>query len=238
MQSQPGIHYVTQTVQQGKPPVRVIAHFQRTRGRTVQGGIVNLFFPDKVCQLDASRKVYRVIAPALLKPGQDPAFRNAKVKASSQPGGATKVILGERVRNWKLTSTSVLDLSEMAKKAPNDEERRKIPHTMTAQIEVENWNTVKEEIDPRVLQAAAALAGSQSPMGQAMQPFREAAAKQRGLLLATTMRIKMTTDPPQQDALNGTIVVTTTTVTFERKPLPNALFEIPPGYKKIPWDKW
>jgi hypothetical protein len=238
MQSQPGIYYVTQTVQQGKPPVRVIAHFQRTRGRTVQGGIISLFFPDKIYQLDPSRKVYRAAQPALLKPGEDPTFRNAKVNASSRPGGKTKTILGEKVRNWVISCNTQLDLSDLAKKAPTDEERRKLPRSLTAQMEIENWNMVKEEIDPAVLRAVAVLAGYQSPMGKIMQPLLAAASKQHGLLLSTTLRIKMSTQPPQKNALNGLVTVTTNTVTLEHKTLPNSLFAIPAGYKLIPWDKW
>lgn len=238
MQSHPGIYQVTETLQQGKPPVRTILYYQGTRGRTQQGALITLFLQDKIYQLRPTEKIYRSIAVAQLRPGQAPEYSNAKVQASSRKGGQRKTIAGEKAQSWLIQSTALLDMKALAQKAPTEAERRQFPKSLTVKMSVENWLSERDTLAPSVQYATAALAGSQNPMGQMMQPLLSAASKQHGIPLTTTLRVTFATTPPQKNALNGTVVVTTRTLRLEHKSLPDSLFAVPPDYKEVPWDKW
>lgn len=238
MQSHPGIQHVTETTQEGKPPVRATLYYQGTRAHLQQGALITLILQDTLYQLRPTEKLYRAIAVAQLRPAKAPEYANAKVRASSRPGGKHKLIAGERAQNWLIESTGFLDMTALAQKAPSEAERRKFPKSLTVQMSAENWLSERDRLAPNVQAAVGALAGAENPMGQLMQPLLQAASKQPGLLLATTLRIKLTTLPPQKNALNGTVVITTRTVRLEHKPLPDSLFTLPPGYKQVPWDKW
>jgi len=240
MKAHPGIYHAIETTLPGKPPVKTVSYFQGKRARREQGSLVYLLPEETLTQLDAKRRVSRSIRWRQLKPGENPLFRDAKVRVTARSGGGTKRIQGQTVHNTYITSTAVLDLRELAKQAPNEEERRKLPRVMTAKIEAENWNTEKGGLvlSPEVHHAFAALTSSQTPMGKMMQPLLDAASRQAGMVLESTMTIQLATDPPQKKELNSKVVATTRTTFLERKPLPDSLFTIPPGYTSVPWDNW
>lgn len=196
-------------------------YLKGNRFRIESGDQVRIFDGNRSYILNNLKKSYQVVPPAQESmPNPMLAMVDMKTTIEVQPRGKIKVIEGKRARNYLLEATVQINLKPGAapRKGGDDPAFSKISK-MVSQVEIWTADFPGVESSPALFsQALAALPG----LGELPQKLRAI----KGVGLETTMT---------QSVMGRTMTIRVQTVSLVERPLEDALFLPPRGWKQVPY---
>jgi len=197
-------------------------------------------------KLDLKKKTYSTIKLAELSKSAEgqanPLLEmfEMKVKADVKAGGHEKVMAGKKASDWLWTATIGMAMKGGDGGAEGTE-------VANISIEGEQW-TSEEVKAPTAKTPTAGLPGLSGPglggmMGMMMKNAQMKAVTEKMSVIKgfpLTMSMKMTIKSPFAEAqgldVSKPIVVTNETTTLSEEDLPDTLFTVPAGFKKVPFE--
>lgn len=196
-------------------------YFKGDKVRTETKNSIMLFDGARLLVLNPEKKTYQAMP---LDAAKNPmaAMMDIKAEVSLKPSGKTKTIQGKLAKQYILTLTMKVGIKPgmlpSKQGSPKTEAPQIPPITSKSEIWAAEFTGVSAK--PTVaMQALAALPG--------MQEVQEKLKGVKGIGLETTMT---------QDLMGRTMSVHTVTKSLSEAPLPASLFEIPKGWKQIPFE--
>lgn len=197
-------------------------YFKGNKVRTETKDRVTLFDGTRLLLLNAAKKSYQAIPMDSAAANPMAAMMDIKADVSLKPGTKTKTILGKSAKQYLLTITMNLGVKPGMLPPKEDGTKAELPKIPPMTSKSEIWAVEFPGVSAKSTSAMERLASLPGLKG-----IQEKLQQIKGLGLETTMT---------QDLMGRTMTLRTTTTSLSEATLPASLFEIPKGWKQVPFD--